>query len=240
MFDAAARALGCVVVPAGVGQQDLQIRVARAVGATGYTGLPSYLLALLDRAAAAGTPLPLRRAVVTGEPLPEALRARIEAHGVTVHQAYGTADVGLIGYECGRAPGCTSTTGSSSRSATRTAGRCPRGGGGGRRHGPAGDLSAHPVRHGRPERAGGGALPLRPPVARLKGWMGRVSEVTKVRGIFLYPKQLEAAMAGWPAAWSAGVRWWSGTRTTGTCCASSSPGRRIPGPCGTPSGRLCG
>lgn len=197
MFDAAARALGCVVVPAGVGQQDLQIRVARAVGATGYTGLPSYLLALLDRAAAAGTPLPLRRAVVTGEPLPEALRARIEAHGVTVRQAYGTADVGLIGYECGRGAGLHIDDGVIVEICDPDGRTLP--------PGEVGEVVVTALQESYPLiRFGTGDLsalvaepcPCGRPSARLKGWMGRVSEVTKVRGIFLYPKQLEAAMAG--------------------------------------------
>ncbi len=196
MFDAASRALGCVVVPAGVGQQELQIRIARAVGASGYAGLPSYLLALLDRAAAAGTPLPIRRAVVTGEPLPETLRERIEAHGVKAYQAYGTADVGLIGYECGQGGGLHLDEGVIVEICDPDGRPVPLGEVGEvvvtslqetyplLRFG-TGDLSAmiaEPCACGRP-------------ALRLKGWMGRVSEVAKVRGIFLYPRQLEAAMA---------------------------------------------
>lgn len=197
MFDAAARTLGCVVVPAGVGQQELQIRVARAVGAVGYTGLPSYLLALLELAAAAEAPLPLRRAVVTGEPLPPSLRERITGHGAAVYQAYGTADVGLIGYECGHGAGLHLDDGVIVEICDPDGRPVPMGEVGEvvvtlleetyplLRFG-TGDLSAMVAEPCACER----------PSLRLKGWLGRVSEVTKVRGIFLYPRQLEAAMAG--------------------------------------------
>jgi len=197
MFDAAARALGCVVVPAGVGQQDLQIRIARAVGATGYAGLPSYLLALLERAAAANTPLPIRRAVVTGEPLPPALRERIAGHGVAVHQAYGTADVGLIGYECGQGHGLHLDDGIIVEICDPDGRPVPLG--------EVGEVVVTSLEETYPLlRFGTGDLsamvaepcPCGRPSLRLKGWLGRVSEVTKVRGIFLYPRQLEAAMAG--------------------------------------------
>lgn len=196
MFDSAARALGCVVVPAGVGQQELQVRVTAAVGAIGYVGLPSYLLALLERAAGLGLALPLRRAVVTGEPLPPALREQIAAFGVAVYQAYGTADVGLIGYECGKGPGLHLNDGVIVEICDPDGRAVPVGEAGEvvvtlldetyplLRFG-TGDLSA--MAHG-PCACG-------EPSLRLTGWLGRVGDVAKVRGIFLYPRQLEAAMA---------------------------------------------
>ena len=204
MFDAAARALGCVVVPAGVGQQELQIRVARAVGAVGYAGLPSYLLALLERAASAETPLPIRRAVVTGEPLPPTLRERIAGHGVDVYQAYGTADVGLIGYECGHGAGMHLDDGVIVEICDPDGRPVP--------VGEVGEVVVTLLEETYPLlRFGTGDLsallvepcPCGRPSPRLKGWLGRAGEVTKVRGIFLYPRQLEAAMAG-----LAGVERW--------------------------------
>lgn len=196
MFDAAARALGCVVVPAGVGQQDLQIRVARAVGATGYVGLPSYLLALLERAAEAGPPLPIRRAVVTGEPLPQTLRERIKSHGVAVCQAYGTADVGLIAYECEQGGGMHLDEDVIVEICDPDGRPVP--------VGEMGEVVVTPLQETYPLlRFGTGDLsamvaepcPCGRPSLRLKGWLGRVSDVTKVRGIFLYPRQLEEALA---------------------------------------------
>ncbi|HET9754029.1 MAG TPA: AMP-binding protein [Myxococcales bacterium] len=101
MFDSAARSLGCVVIPAGVGQTDLQAKVAAAARATGYLGTPSFLYALLKRARELGAPLSLEVAFVSAEMLPESLRAELEGDfGVRVLQGYGTADLGLLAYEC--------------------------------------------------------------------------------------------------------------------------------------------
>jgi phenylacetate-coenzyme A ligase PaaK-like adenylate-forming protein len=100
MLDAAARAVGCAVIPGGVGQTELQAKVAAHVGATGYLGTPSFLLTLLQKARDAGTPLRLEVAFVVAEMLPESLRADIEAFGVRVLQGYGTAELGCLAHEC--------------------------------------------------------------------------------------------------------------------------------------------
>jgi len=101
MLDAAARAMGCAVIPAGVGQTDLQVRVAAHLGATAYMGLPSFLHLLLTRARELGTPLSFETAHVIAEMLPESLRAELEgSFGVRVLQSYGTADLGCLAYEC--------------------------------------------------------------------------------------------------------------------------------------------
>lgn len=101
MLDAAARSLGCVVIPAGVGQTELQIKVAAHLGATAYLGTPSFLHILLSKAREAGTPLSIETAFVVAEMLPESLRAELETgFGVRVLQGYGTADVGCLAYEC--------------------------------------------------------------------------------------------------------------------------------------------
>jgi len=101
MLDAAARSLGCVVIPAGVGQTELQVKVAAHVGATAYLGTPSFLHTLLGKAREAGTPLRIEAAFVVAEMLPESLRAELEtSFGVRVLQGYGTADLGCLAYEC--------------------------------------------------------------------------------------------------------------------------------------------
>ena len=101
MLDSAARTLGCVVVPAGTGQTDLQVSIAATLRATGYLGTPSFLYALLKRGRELGTPLQTEVAFVTGEMLPESLRAEMENDfKVRVLQGYGTADLGLLAYEC--------------------------------------------------------------------------------------------------------------------------------------------
>ncbi len=101
MLDAGARALGCAVIPAGVGQAELQVKVAAHVKATAYLGLPSFLHALLTKARELGTPLSFETAWVIAEMLPETLRTEIqEGFGVRVLQGYGTADLGCLAYEC--------------------------------------------------------------------------------------------------------------------------------------------
>ena len=106
MFDSALRHLGCVVVPAGVGQTELQVRVAADLGVTGYTGTPSFLHTLLTKARELNTPLKIEVAFVTGEMLPPSLRIELETDfGVRVLQGYGTADLGLIAYECSEKDG---------------------------------------------------------------------------------------------------------------------------------------
>jgi phenylacetate-CoA ligase len=100
MLDDGARAVGCVTIPGGVGQTELQAKVAAHLGATAYLGTPSFLLTLLQKAREGGAPLRLEVAFVIAEMLPESLRAEIEAFGVRVLQGYGTADLGCLAYEC--------------------------------------------------------------------------------------------------------------------------------------------
>ncbi len=100
MLDDAARALGCVTIPGGVGQTDLQAKVASVLRATAYIGTPSFLLTLAQKARELGAPLSLEVAFVIAEMLPESLRAEIEALGIRCLQGYGTADLGCLAYEC--------------------------------------------------------------------------------------------------------------------------------------------
>ena len=102
MFDEGARAVGARVLPGGIGNQDLQAAAIADLGVSGYTGLPSYLKALIERYDDAGLPRErwrLAKAVVTAEPLPDSLRAVLQKRVPTVLMAYGTAEAGLIGYE---------------------------------------------------------------------------------------------------------------------------------------------
>jgi phenylacetate-coenzyme A ligase PaaK-like adenylate-forming protein len=101
MLDSAARSLRCVVIPAGTGQTDLQVRIAASLRATAYLGTPSFLYTLLKRGRELGTPLAIEVAFVTAEMLPESLRSELEGDfHVRVLQGYGTADLGLLTYEC--------------------------------------------------------------------------------------------------------------------------------------------
>lgn len=197
MFEEAALEVGCTVIPGGVGNRDLQVEVCVDAGVTAYIGLPSYLRALLERAdeVAAGS-LSLRRAFVTAEPLPPALRERLEDRVDLVHQGYGTAEAGNLGYECEvrdglHVPGealvtiCDLDTGAALW---------------------GGDSGQVVVTLLRPEyplvRFGTGDLsawklepcPCGRPTPRLMGFLGRVGEAVKVRGMFLHPRQVEKVM----------------------------------------------
>ncbi len=102
MFDLACGAVGATVVPGGVGSVEVQARVVSDIGVTAYIGLPSYLAALVE--AFDNLDLPTDRwhvdkALVTAEPLPDALRERLVQRVPTVLMAYGTAEAGLIGHE---------------------------------------------------------------------------------------------------------------------------------------------
>ncbi|WP_206062777.1 phenylacetate--CoA ligase family protein [Nocardioides piscis] len=102
MFDLACRAVGATVIPAGVGSVEVQARVVADVGVTAYIGLPSYLSALLEAYEQLGLPAErwlVDKALVTAEPLPDALRAHLSTRVPTVLMAYGTAEAGLIGHE---------------------------------------------------------------------------------------------------------------------------------------------
>ncbi len=110
MFEEALLNIGCTVIPAGVGNTELQAQVMKELLVTGYTGTPSFLLTLLEKARESGFAdaggIGLQVALVAGEMLPESLRSRLrEEFGVQARQAYGTADAGALGYECREAAG---------------------------------------------------------------------------------------------------------------------------------------
>ncbi|NPA93655.1 MAG: phenylacetate--CoA ligase [Chloroflexi bacterium] len=201
MFEEGLRAVGCTVLPGGVGNQEQQVRAMHALGVTGYVGLPSYLKALLDKADALGLPLKVEKAFVTAEPLPPSLRAELQQRGVTtVRQGYGTAECGNLGYECEAENGwhvpddvivqiCDINTGQPL---------------------PPGEVGEvvvtvlHDtyalVRFGTGDLS---ALATEPCTCglespRLVGWLGRVGDAVKVRGMFLHPRQLRDLMARFP------------------------------------------
>ncbi|MGB5994779.1 MAG: AMP-binding protein, partial [Candidatus Deferrimicrobiaceae bacterium] len=105
MFDEALIRIGCTVVPAGVGNTEMQAQVMRDLCVTGYVGTPSFLMTVLEKGKemgiVPGNGLCLQVALVAAEMLPESLRRRFqEEFGIQVRQAYGTADAGSLGYEC--------------------------------------------------------------------------------------------------------------------------------------------
>jgi len=102
-IDQALRDTGAKVIPAGVGNADLQIKMMRDLGVTGYVGTPSWLMALIQKAEEMGLDfgqLSLRKALVSAEPLPPDLRQTfVEKYGLRVTNAYGTAELGFLAYD---------------------------------------------------------------------------------------------------------------------------------------------
>jgi phenylacetate-CoA ligase len=199
MFEEAATALGCTVLPGGIGNVELQARACRDLGVVGYMGLPSYLKKLLEAIERGnGEGKPLRRAFVSAEPLPGSLRDWLRERVSVVRQGYGTAETGNLGYECEAEEGLHVPEDALVQVCALGDGRPLPAGDEGEvvatlfredyaivRFG-TGDLSAfleEPCTCGR-----------RTP--RLAGWLGRAGEAVKVRGVFLHPRQVRAAMEG--------------------------------------------
>lgn len=203
MFESGLLALGCTVFPAGTGQTELQLAAIADLRPDGYVGTPSFLRILLERAAETGTPVDsLRRALVTGEALPPALRAAIEAHGVAVLQCYGTADLGLIAYETPAREGLVVDEEVIVEIVTPGTGDPL----------PAGEVGEVVVTTLNPDypliRFGTGDLSAELPGTspcgrtnrRLRGWLGRADQTTKVRGMFVHPGQVAAVLKRHPEA----------------------------------------
>ena len=193
MLDAAAHALGCTVIPAGPTNTEQQVDAIAQLRPTGYVGTPDFLKILLDAAAAAGKDATsLKRGLVSGAALPASLRHEYGTRGVAVAQCYAAAELGFIAYESeardgmilnedlileivrpgtghpvanGEVGEVVVTSFSPDYPMIRLA---------------TGDLSA--------------VLPGRSPCGRtnvrVKGWMGRADQTTKVKGMFVHPAQV--------------------------------------------------
>lgn len=211
MMDAGLRAVGCVVVAGGVGNSAAQAAFAAQLGATGYVGTPQFLLTLLERGKEDGIPVNFRRALVSGAPLPEALRDQLQqVYGVSVFQAYGTADAGAIGYECEAKDGWHIAPGVVVEvldPGTREP--CEPG-----EPGEVVVTSANPVyplvRFGTGDLSAfrSDARDRHRTSPRLAGFLGRTGEGVKVRGMFVHPRQLTEALGGVP-----GIRRYQGAVT---------------------------
>ncbi|UWR88192.1 phenylacetate--CoA ligase family protein [Phaeobacter inhibens] len=194
IFENGARAVGAAVLPAGTGQTELQVTAARDVGATAYAGTPDYLKVILDKADAMGVQLGFTKAAVGGGALFPSLRQEYADRGITCLQSYATADLGNIAYESAAMEGMIVdeqviveivTPGTGTPVAAGEVGevvvttlnpdyplvRFA-----------TGDLSA--------------VLPGDSPCGRtnmrIKGWMGRADQTTKIKGMFVRPEQVAA------------------------------------------------
>ena len=193
MVEAGARAIGCTVVPAGTGQTDQQIQAITHLRPSAFTGTPSFLKILLDKAALQGANVKsLKKAVVSGEALPEALRKEFKGHGMRVLQAYVTADLGLIAYESKAMEGLIVDD--------RIIVEIVRPGTGDPvPEGEIGEVIVTTLNREYPlirfatgdlSSVMGGLSPCGRTGMRLTGWKGRADQSTKVKGMFVTPGQI--------------------------------------------------
>lgn len=193
MFETGLHHLGCAVIPGGVGQTELQARAIADLEPAGYVGTPSFLKLILEKADELGlASRSLRRALVSGEAFLPPVRDFLAARGIAAFQAYGTADLGLVAYETRAREGLVTSEdlivellrpGTGDPVAPGEVGEIVV-----TSFNPdyplvrfaTGDLSAElpgPSPCGRTNR-------------RIRGWMGRADQATKVRGMFVHPHQV--------------------------------------------------
>ena len=192
MFENAARAVGAAVVPAGIGQTELQVRAAHDIGVTAYVGTPDYLKVILDRAEADGVALKITKAAVGGGALFPSLRQEYADRGISCLQGYGTADLGSIAYESPAMEGMIVDEGVIVEIVRPGTGDpvAP---------GEVGEVvvtTLNPdyplIRFATGDLSGVlvGDSPCGRTNMRIKGWMGRADQTTKIKGMFVRPEQV--------------------------------------------------
>ena len=193
IFDSSARALGCAVIPGGPGNTEQQFELIETYRPAGYSGTPDFLKILLDAADKTGRDASsIKRALVSGAAFPKSLQDEMKARGVDAYQNFGTADLGIIAYETAAREGLVVNENIIVEIVKPGTGEPVADGDVGEivvttldPHHPwvrlaLGDLSA--VLAGR--------SPCGRTNMRIKGWMGRADQTTKVKGMFVRPEQV--------------------------------------------------
>jgi phenylacetate-CoA ligase len=201
MMESGAHALGCSVFPAGTGQTEQQLQALLELRPSAYSGTPSFLKILFEKAAESQTALPfLRKALVSGEAFPPSLRDWLAERGMTAYQCYATADIGLIAYETSAREGLVLDEGVLLEIVRPGTGDPVA-------EGEVGELVVTTLNPDYPLfRFGTGdltaVLPGMCPTGRtnqrIKGWMGRADQTTKVRGMFVHPGQVDQVVKRFP------------------------------------------
>ncbi|MCL4674674.1 MAG: AMP-binding protein, partial [Pararhodobacter sp.] len=194
MFENGARAVGAAVLPAGTGQTELQVRAARDIGCTAYAGTPDYLKIILDKADEMGETLAITKAAVGAGALFPSLRQFYADRGITCRQCYGTADLGNIAYESDALEGMIIDEGVIVEIVRPGTGDpVP--------HGEVGEVvvtSLNPdyplIRFATGDLSAimDGQSPCGRTNLRIRGWMGRADQTTKIKGMFVRPEQVAA------------------------------------------------
>ncbi|WP_430449693.1 phenylacetate--CoA ligase family protein [Rhodophyticola sp.] len=200
IFESGARAVGATVLPAGVGQTELQVRAARDVGSTAYAGTPDYLKVILDKAAEMGVTLCITKAAVGGGALFPSLRQDYADRGISCLQSYATADLGNIAYESPAIEGMIVDEG--------VIVEIVRPGTGDRvAEGEVGEVVVTTLNPDYPlirfatgdlSAVMSGQSPCGRTNMRIKGWMGRADQTTKIKGMFVRPEQVADFVAKHP------------------------------------------
>ena len=193
ILDGGARAVGCAVIPAGPGNTEQQLDLIEHLRPTAYIGTPDFLKILLDAAGASQRDISsLKRAVVSGAAFPPSLQAEIKARGIDAYQLYATADLGVVAYETSAREGMVVNEDVLVEIVRPGTGEPVPEGEVGEvvvtsfdPHHPwirlaLGDLSATLP----------GPSPCGRTNARIRGWMGRADQTTKVKGMFVRPEQI--------------------------------------------------
>lgn len=201
MLATGAQALGCAVFPAGVGQTELQVRAISDLRPQGYVGTPSFLKIILDRAVELEADVSsLKKALVTAEALPPSLREAFNQRGVQTLQCYATADLGLIAYETPALEGMVVDEGVLVEIVRPGTGEPVT-------DGEVGELVITTFNPDYPliRFATGDLSAVMPGISpcgrtntRIRGWLGRADQTTKVRGMFVHPSQVAEVLKRHP------------------------------------------
>jgi phenylacetate-CoA ligase len=193
LMESGAHALGCTVFPAGVGQTEQQLQAIAELEPSCYTGTPSFLRILVEKAQEAGSDISsLRKGLVSGEAFPPSLRDWFLERGLQVYQSYLTADLGLIAYETSAREGLVIDEGVVVEIVRPGTGDPVAAG-------EVGEVVVTTLTPGYPLiRFGTGDLsavlsgqdPTGRTNMRIKGWLGRADQTTKIRGMFVHPSQV--------------------------------------------------
>ena len=202
MMETGAHALGCTVFAGGIGQTEQQVQAMAELKPAGYIGTPSFLKIIVEKAAEMGVSLPsVQKALVSGEAFPPSLRDWLAERGIAGYQCYATADLGLIAYETSAREGLVLDEGVIVEIVRPGTGDPV----------PEGEVGELVVTTLNPDypliRFGTGDLSAVLPGAcptgrtnhRIKGWMGRADQTTKVRGMFVHPGQVAEVTKRFPS-----------------------------------------
>ena len=200
IMESGAHALGCTVIPGGVGNTEQQLAAIADLRPVAYVGTPSFLKILIEKAAEAGQTLSITKALVSGEACPPSLRDWFSQQGVAAYQCYATADVGLIAYETSAREGLVLDEGVIVEIVRPGTGDPVT-------EGEVGEVVVTALNPDYPLiRFGTGDLSAVLPGTcstgrthtRIKGWMGRADQTSKVRGMFVHPGQIAEIVKRFP------------------------------------------